>query len=122
MPTYPYKCECGHESEVICRMVDYDNIKVPEHCGKLMDRVYTVPMIISDYLGEGVKGVLNPVNGQKYDSRSAYEKAVRDSGCVIVGNDAPTKTRKPTNDIDWKAAVRETVTQKNFSNRKGKKK
>jgi hypothetical protein len=57
----------------------------------------------------GVSGVLNPVDGKTYDSRSAYEQAVKAKGCVIVGDDhiAPSKPKlKP---INWEKAVAETL-------------
>jgi hypothetical protein len=49
------------------------------------------PMIISDALGE----VWNPVNGQVYDSKSAYYRAVKDAGCQIVGNDSSFREPAP---------------------------
>jgi hypothetical protein len=42
------------------------------------------PSIIRDSLD----GVQNPVDGKRYDSKSAYYQAVKDAGCVIVGNEA----------------------------------
>lgn len=36
---------------------------------------------------DGMDTTWNPANGQHYDSKSAYEKAVRAAGCEIVGND-----------------------------------
>jgi hypothetical protein len=43
------------------------------------------PAIISDTLD----GVMNPVDGKTYDSKSAYYQAVKDAGCEIVGNEMP---------------------------------
>lgn len=43
------------------------------------------PMVISDHLDD----VWNPVNGKRYDSKSAYYKAVRQSGGEIIGNESP---------------------------------
>lgn len=40
-------------------------------------------MVISDRLD----GVLNPVDGRRYDSKRAYARAVRAAGCEIVGTD-----------------------------------
>ena len=37
---------------------------------------------------DGMAAVWNPVDGQQYESRSAYERAVKDAGCEIVGDDA----------------------------------
>jgi len=41
--------------------------------------------VIKDDLG--TKGVFNHADGKRYDSKSAFEKAVRSKGCRIVGND-----------------------------------
>lgn len=37
---------------------------------------------------DGMSATWNPVNGKHYDSKSAYERAVRNAGCVIVGDDS----------------------------------
>lgn len=42
-----------------------------------------MPAIRSD----GMDALLNHADGQIYDSRSAYERAVKDAGCEIIGND-----------------------------------
>lgn len=42
------------------------------------------PRVISDRLDD----VWNPVNGKKYDSKSAYYRAVKDAGYTIAGNDS----------------------------------
>ena len=42
------------------------------------------PMVIRDALD----GVQNPCDGKKYDSKSAYYRAVKNAGCEIVGNEA----------------------------------
>lgn len=79
----------------------------------------------SDSLGEGIQGLVNPANGQKYDSRSEYYKAVKAAGCEVLGNDAPTTRATPkTESIDWKQAVGETLNQikSNSPTKKGKKK
>lgn len=65
----------------------------------------------------GVQGVLNPANGKRYDSRSAYMQSVKDAGCVIVGNDAPTHAPKQK-PINWEKAVAQTLKS---TPRKGKK-
>lgn len=54
--------------------------------------------VISDDLG--VQGVLNPATGKIHDSKSAYYKDVKESGCVIVGNDAPREAKGPKAEID----------------------
>jgi hypothetical protein len=84
-----------------------DNVQGPTHYAK------------SDDLGVG--GVLNPVDGKMYDSRAAYERAVRAAGCVIMGDDAPKEMAKPkVKDIDWKPAIAETLKQLSPT-KKGKK-
>lgn len=70
----------------------------------------------------GINGVLNPADGKRYDSRSAYERAVKAAGCVILGDDAPREKAKPkVKEIDWKPAIAETLKQLSPTKRKGKK-
>lgn len=45
----------------------------------------TAPYVIGDNLDY----VQNMADGQRYTSKSAYYKAVRRSGCEIVGNEMP---------------------------------
>lgn len=49
------------------------------------------PMLIRD----GMDSTWNPVNGQHYDSKRAYEKAVRAAGCEIVGNEKLKASPRP---------------------------
>lgn len=42
------------------------------------------PKLIRD----GLDDVWNPVDGKKYDSKSAYYAAVKAAGCEIAGNDS----------------------------------
>ena len=51
----------------------------------------SAPMVIKDCM----EPTLNPANGQRYDSKRAYEKAVRAAGCEIVGNERPKASPKP---------------------------
>ena len=56
---------------------------------------FPTPVVISDVMDL----TRNPQNGQHYDSKSQYEKAVREAGCHIVGNDTSyDNPRKPS----WK--------------------
>lgn len=95
--------------------------------GKFMDAGWLIADSVQSpthYAGSddlGTKGVLNPVDGKRYDSRSAYEKSVKAAGCVIMGNDAPTQRATPkVKHIDWKPAIAETLKQLSPT-RKGKK-
>lgn len=54
-----------------------------------------VPYIRTD----GMDAMLNHANGLMYDSRSAYERAVKDAGCEIIG-DAPLPSGVPEIQID----------------------
>ena len=47
---------------------------------------------------DGMDPIINHANGLLYDSRSAYERAVKDAGCVIVGNDLPDRPSPPEPD------------------------
>jgi hypothetical protein len=77
--------------------------------------------IVSDALGEGVKGVFNPADGKTYDSKSEYYKAVATKGLVI--NDSPkiAPSKPKLKEIDWEKSVADTI--KTLSpTKKGKKK
>lgn len=50
-----------------------------------------MPAIRSD----GMDPIINHANGLMYDSRSAYERGVRDAGCEIVGNEKLTAKAPP---------------------------
>lgn len=52
------------------------------------------PMIISDTM----ESLVNPANGRRYDSKRAYEKAVKAAGCEILGNEKPSASPRPEMD------------------------
>ncbi len=52
----------------------------------------SAPMIITDTM----EPTWNPANGQTYDSKRKYEKAVRAAGCEIIGNEAPKASARPS--------------------------
>lgn len=59
-----------------------------------------MPMVISDHLDY----TMNPADGKRYSSKSAYYKAVRRAGCEVIGNEAPSASAPkslddPINDI-----------------------
>ena len=71
------------------------------------------PMVISDHLDD----VVNPADGQRYSSKSAYYKAVRAKGCEIVGNETPRAAPKaemsdPIDDIRRAMAQHSTPTKR----------
>lgn len=69
----------------------WDAMVAAQRARVLAGRTHPAPYVISDKLDD----VLNPVNGQLYDSKSQYEKAVRDAGCVIVGNEKHDTVHTP---------------------------
>lgn len=80
---------------------------------------YTPPKIYLKSDDLGIKGVFNPADGKKYDSRSAYEAAVKAKGLVIMGDDAPTKPSTPkTQTVNWEEAVAETLKTKPLKGKK----
>lgn len=74
---------------------------VPKHLAPPLNHKYAdAPMVISDCMDSTV----NHADGRRYDSKRAYEKAVRRAGCEIVGNEkmpslAPPQMSDPSEDI-----------------------
>lgn len=95
---HKFEClECG----VFCPDEDYDDDPKTRVCptcgeGSILYHGYTGPLayVQRDSIGEGVKGIVNPVNGKRYDSKSSYEKDIKASGHVIMGNDAPKEPNR----------------------------
>ena len=57
---------------------------------------------------DGMEAIMNHADGRMYDSRSGYERAVKDAGCEIVGNDQPNErqiTEVPNVGQDVKTAI-----------------
>jgi len=54
----------------------------------LNEKLGNAPMLIRDCMDP----TLNHADGRKYDSKRAYEKAVRAAGCEIVGNEKLERT------------------------------
>lgn len=69
----------------------WDQMVAEQRARVMAGRTHPAPYIISDQLDD----ILNPVNGQLYDSKSAYYKAVRDAGCTIVGNEPHNTVHAP---------------------------
>lgn len=64
------------------------------------------PMLISDHLD----GVVNPVDGKRYDSKSAYYRTVRAAGCEILGSEKPSASAKQQLD-DPAAEIKQAIEQ-----------
>jgi hypothetical protein len=67
-----------------------------------------MPAIRSD----GMDPIMNHANGLIYDSRSAYERGVKDAGCEIVGNEKLTPKPPPEPSLrDIKRDVKTAIEQ-----------
>lgn len=61
---------------------------------------------------DGMEPIVNHANGLMYDSRSAYERAVKDAGCVILGNDLPdVKEPTPLSDAELARDIKTAIEQ-----------
>lgn len=59
----------------------------------------------------GTKGVFNPADGKKYDSKSEYYKTVKAKG-LVINDSATAQLLKPKlKEINWEKAVAETIQQ-----------
>lgn len=59
----PYGCRCGGQF-FLDRCADY------------------LPHVVSDDMG--MHGVVSPIDGKPYDSKSAYHRKIREAGCHVV--------------------------------------
>lgn len=71
------------------RYVIRDGELVPKHLAEPVN----APYIRTD----GMEPTRNMADGKMYDSRSAYERAVKAAGCEIIGNDqnSPSRGHEP---------------------------
>lgn len=61
---------------------------------------------------DGMDAIMNHANGLMYDSRSAYERGVKDAGCVIVGDDKLTPSPRPVlSDRELKQDIKTAIDQ-----------
>jgi len=61
---------------------------------------------------DGMSPIMNHANGLIYDSRSAYERGVKDAGCEIVGNEKLTPKPRPTlSDRELKQDIKTAIEQ-----------
>lgn len=70
--------------------------------GEMIDKRFAPPPVYArsslkaPYIRtDGMDATWNPATGETYDSKSAYERAVKDAGCVIVGNDPAAGRANP---------------------------
>lgn len=84
----------------ICRQFHALDSVWPDAClGHFGPVVAAAPFVRVD----GMATTWNPADGRTYDSRSAYERAVKAAGCEIVGNDRafaePTRPQHRMTDL-----------------------
>jgi hypothetical protein len=61
---------------------------------------------------DGMDPIINHANGLIYDSRSAYERGVRDAGCEIVGGEKiEPKARPVLSDRELKQDIKTAMDQ-----------
>src|SRR5690348_3407542 len=60
---------------------------------------FPAPAVISDSLQGGVNGLYHHGVARKIDSKSAYRRATKESGCIEVGNEHAATTRRPDKPI-----------------------
>jgi hypothetical protein len=70
---------------------EWDAMVAAQRARVMAGRTHPAPMVIRDSMDD----VLNPVNGQLYDSKRAYERDVRAAGCTIVGNESFNTVHTP---------------------------
>lgn len=74
----------GDTCKVVVRKINQD---LPKDYRRMRSWGADKQLYGSDYLPGGVNGIVNHADGKRYDSKSAYEKAVKAKGCRVVGND-----------------------------------
>ena len=70
-----------------------DGELIPKHLAPPLHRKYAESAMV---IRDSMDATWNPVNGRHYDSKRAYEKAVRQAGCQIVGNEKVTASARPS--------------------------
>lgn len=61
---------------------------------------------------DGMDPIINHANGLIYDSRSAYERGVKDAGCEIIGSERiEPKARPVLSDRELKQDIKTAMDQ-----------
>lgn len=72
---------------------------------------YPSPYVISDTLPGGVNGLYHHGVAKKIDSKSAFRRATKESGCVEVGNEFAATTKREYRDNLSTHAVESAVNE-----------
>lgn len=109
MPTYPYRCTCGHAEDVVKPIRDCDSPEACPKCAGVMEKNYGDP----GWARAGIKvfqGHYNESLGQYIgsagDIRTAQEKIYEATGSrpIEIGDERP-KVKKITHDVDMREVI-----------------
>lgn len=93
MKFYSVICDCGYSSTAKAKNRNRAYKGLCPECSGEMCWDFRFNMV-SDQLGEGVKGILNHADGKIYDSKSAYHRTLRERGFHIREDKEPPKIRE----------------------------
>ena len=63
-----------------------DGKLIPKHLAPPLHEKHAASAYV---IGDSLDYTMNPADGRRYSSKSAYYKAVRAAGCEIIGNENP---------------------------------
>ncbi len=113
-----YQCmntECGHTFKDFDGYEDDPNTRDCPKCHNSKGRIALLGRkasfsVVSDDLG--INGIMNPVDGKAYSSKSQYYKKVKAAGMEIAGNDAKAETKREIQgDYDCRKDIAQAIEQ-----------
>jgi len=89
MPTYPYKCSCDHEFDIIARMAEVNKLVVAcPNCAKLLDRDYK-QFIAVNFTNTKVEDIeMCPALGCLVKNQKHREEIAKSRGLEPIGNES----------------------------------
>lgn len=113
IPSYSYRCQCGHEMEIILRMRDHVNHWPCSKCGEEAPQVINqAPMtIIPEHMRFDWNGYQSPVTGQHIRNKRERVEDLARTGCIEYDPEMKTdyKRRIAEHDQQLDKMVDETV-------------
>lgn len=109
MPTYPYRCACGHTEDIIKPMRDHDSPEACPKCHQVMGKDYGSP----DWAKVGAVTFQGHFNaslgryiGSQGDIRDAQNRIQDTTGSrpIEIGNERP-KLSAPKKDVDMREVL-----------------
>lgn len=105
MPLYRIACDtCAHAEDIFRSVANYNDL--PSHCGKIMHRAITAPMVISE-----LQPYKSMVTGEMINGRANHRAHLKQHSLVEIGNEQP-KQREYRGDHNVKPELIETIKQK----------